>query len=105
MSMTGDYLTMAEACGEVERPSVWIPGEDFDPRDEFEMEVMHDVWERERFDEAAALERENQRLERENQRLRERVAALSGAEEPDREPTADQERAWDDQYDGTAFGA
>lgn len=26
-------------------------------------------------------------------------------EEPDREPSADQEKAWDEQYDGTSLGA
>lgn len=26
-------------------------------------------------------------------------------EEPDREPSAEQERSWNEQYDGTSFGA
>lgn len=28
-----------------------------------------------------------------------------GGNEPDREPSADQERAWDERFDGTSFGA
>lgn len=40
----------------------WIPGEDFDPHDPDEMEVMALVWQRERHDRMAQLQRENERL-------------------------------------------
>lgn len=61
--MNGDYQSMAEACGEVEYTSRgWVPGVDFDPYDAEEMEVMQDVWENERYNRIAQLERENERL-------------------------------------------
>lgn len=40
----------------------WIPGEDFDPSDPDEMEVMHAVWEQEKYDRMRQLERENEDL-------------------------------------------
>lgn len=40
----------------------WVAGIDFDPHDEEEMEVMRVVWEREKYDRLAELERENVRL-------------------------------------------
>jgi hypothetical protein len=58
-ALTGDYLSLAEACGEVEpKPRGWVPGVDFDPTDPDEMEVMELVWERERHDTLAAKDRE-----------------------------------------------
>lgn len=61
--LTGDYTSLAEACGDVPSQSIaWCPGENFDPHDSDEMEVMHLVWEREKFDRIAQLERENARL-------------------------------------------
>jgi hypothetical protein len=53
MSMNGDYLSLAEACGETTHHTGWVAGEDFDPSDPEEMEVMHLVWDR---DEAEWLE-------------------------------------------------
>jgi hypothetical protein len=40
----------------------WIPGEDFDPSDPDEMEIMRAVWEKEKYDRLAELERENVEL-------------------------------------------
>ena len=40
----------------------WVAGVDFDPRDPDEMEVISLVFEREKYDRMAQLERENARL-------------------------------------------
>lgn len=40
----------------------WVPGVDFDPSDPEEMEVMRDVFERERMDSVRHLQQENARL-------------------------------------------
>lgn len=48
-----------------ESGSGWIPGVDFDPSDRDEMEVMRLVWEKEKYDRMAELERENRRLREE----------------------------------------
>lgn len=62
-ALTGDYSSLAEACGEAEpKPRGWVPYEDFDPDDPDEMEVMELVWERERADTLAAKDREIARL-------------------------------------------
>lgn len=50
--------------------TVWIPGVDFDPHDHDEMEIMHIVWEKERLDKMAQLERENDRLRMEFDKCR-----------------------------------
>lgn len=42
--------------------TAWIPGIDFNPHDSDEMEIMHVIWERERLDKMAQLERENATL-------------------------------------------
>lgn len=56
-------MSYAEAVGEIEpRPIAWVPGENFDPHDPDEMEVMRHVWAQERADRIAALERENAQL-------------------------------------------
>jgi hypothetical protein len=60
--VNGDYLSLAEACGEREHHAGWVAGVDFDPSDPEEMEVMHLVWDRERYDSIARLEAENARL-------------------------------------------
>lgn len=70
MSMNGDYLSLAEACGETTHHRGWVAGEDFDPSDPEEMDVMLLVWDRERHDTI-------ERLERENAALRERLAELT----------------------------
>lgn len=64
MSMNGDYLSMAEACGDYERPSghVYFPGENFDPFDPDDVEAVRMVGESDRFDRMSALESENARL-------------------------------------------
>lgn len=67
-------MSYAEAVGEIEpRPIAWVPGENFDPYDEQEMEVMRHVWAQERADRIAALERENAYLQRELQLMAERL--------------------------------
>lgn len=40
----------------------WVAGIDFDPHDPEEMEVMHLVWEKEKYDKIERLERENAQL-------------------------------------------
>ncbi len=40
----------------------WVPGVDFDPSDQDEMEIMHVVWEKEKYDKIASLEREIEEL-------------------------------------------
>ncbi|QSM01182.1 hypothetical protein SEA_NANOSMITE_158 [Mycobacterium phage Nanosmite] len=40
----------------------WVAGVDFDPSDPDEMEVMHAVWEKEKYDKMAQLERESELL-------------------------------------------
>lgn len=40
----------------------WVPGVDFDPSDQDEMEIMRVVWEKEKYDRIASLEREIQTL-------------------------------------------
>lgn len=71
--INGDYTSLAEACGEREpSPTVWIPGQDFDPRDADEMEIMRDVWANEKDAKIARLEAENAELHR-------RLAAMNNA--------------------------
>lgn len=74
--MTGGYRSMAQAAGEepVDESPGWVPGVDFDPHDDEQMDVMREVWSREKADRAT-------RLERENDRLRARIAELTGGEE------------------------
>ena len=52
----------------------WVPGVDFDPHDPDEMEIMKVVWEQEKYDRMA-------RLERENRSLRERLAQYEPEED------------------------
>jgi len=40
----------------------WIPGENFDPHDPDEMEIMHHIWEGDRMRYMERLENENARL-------------------------------------------
>jgi hypothetical protein len=75
-----EFITMAQACGEAPISSPgWVPGEDFNPFDDDDMEVMRLVWARESADEMA-------RLRQENADLRARIAELAG-----------------DEYDGDAY--
>lgn len=54
---------MAQACGEAPILGTgWVPGVDFDPHDDDDMEIMHLVFEREVWERADRLERENQML-------------------------------------------
>lgn len=56
-------MSYAEAVGEIEPRSIaWVPGENFDPHDDEEMEVMRHVWAQERADRIAQLEAENAQL-------------------------------------------
>lgn len=74
-SMNGDYRSLAEAVdGPRPESAGWIPGVDFDPGDPEEMEVMADVFDRERQDTIT-------RLTRENDNLRRRVAELTDGDE------------------------
>lgn len=70
--MNGEYLTMAQACGEEPvRTMTFIPGTDFDPYDEDDVADVRHAMERERYDRMATLEAENVTL-------REYVAFLTG---------------------------
>lgn len=40
----------------------WVAGVDFDPSDPDEMEIMHAVFEKEKYDRISQLEQENARL-------------------------------------------
>ena len=87
MLLTDGYLSMAQACGEVEPlPRGWVAGEDFDPDDPDEMDVMREVWERERIEARSRRERE---LERRNEALADevrslrRALAVANGEDPD----------------------
>lgn len=62
--MTGDYRSMAEVDGQYVDPVSpgWVPGVDFNPDDDDDMELMRHVWGRERADRTARLERENETL-------------------------------------------
>jgi hypothetical protein len=72
MGINGDYLTMAEACGEVEPRGVsFVPGVDFDPYDEYDVQAVRGAMENSRFDSL-------RRLERDNASLRAELARLSG---------------------------
>lgn len=64
MGINGDYMSLAEACGEATHSRGWVSGIDFDPYDSDEMEIMELVWENERHDRMAELERENDFLRR-----------------------------------------
>jgi hypothetical protein len=44
----------------------WVPGENFDPNDPEEMEIMREVWDRERADAVSRTQRESEDL-RENE--------------------------------------
>lgn len=48
--------------GSYESGGGWVAGDDFDPNDPDEMDVMHAVWEREKYDRIRHLEDENARL-------------------------------------------
>ena len=61
---------MAEADGQYPTSLGWVPGVDFDPSDEDEMEVMTLVWGKEKAD-------YTRRLERENEELRAQIAQLT----------------------------
>ncbi len=53
--MNAGYMSLAEACGEVEpRPLSFIPGEDFDPSDEFDVEAVGLAMENDMYDRARA---------------------------------------------------
>lgn len=68
-------MTMAQACGEAPiLDTGWVPGVDFDPTDDDDMDIMRLVWDRDRHDRA-------DRLEAENRRLRARLADLEDAED------------------------
>lgn len=74
-SMNGDYRSLAEAVdGPRPESAGWVPGVDFDPGDAEEMEVMADVFDRERQDTIT-------RLTRDNDRLRRVLAQLTGNDE------------------------
>lgn len=63
MSMNGDYMSLAEACGEAPRRGLsFIPGEDFDPYDEDEVAAVGLAMERDMADRVRHLEEENARL-------------------------------------------
>lgn len=51
--------------GSYEPGGGWVAGVDFDPSDPDEMEVMHAVWENEKYDRIRHLETENARLRNE----------------------------------------
>lgn len=74
MSMLDFYQSMRNEGEERETSIVWIPGENFDPDDPDEMEIMRGIWEGER-------ETAIQRLERENTELRNRLEALEGQDD------------------------
>ncbi len=58
-----ERMSMAQACGEAPTPdTAWVPGVDFDPHDDEEMEVMREVWARDLHEKVARLEDENARL-------------------------------------------
>lgn len=59
----------------------WVPGVDFDPSDQDEMEVMRLVWEKEKYDRMEQLERENRRLREELLTAQQLKAALIDCEE------------------------
>jgi hypothetical protein len=67
VSFNGDYMSLAEAVGETTHERGWVVGEDFDPYDEDEVEIMKLVWEREAADHESAR---NRALMAENARLR-----------------------------------
>lgn len=63
MSMTGDFLTMAEAVGDVApRPLDFAVGDDFDPSDLDQVGLVHEASSRDAADRIARLESENARL-------------------------------------------
>lgn len=73
-AITGDYLSLAEACGEVEpQPLTFTPGEDFDPADPDDVAAVGLAMERDRAD------RENSELRKlrdENRELKIQLAML-----------------------------
>lgn len=75
MSFNGEYTSLADACGEGRDNAGrgWVAGIDFDPSDPEEMETMKLVWEREAYDTAERLRRENESLRNEIHELRERI--------------------------------
>ena len=79
MSFNGDYMSLAEACGETTHNRGWVAGEDFDPYDAEEMEVMDLVWEREKYDTIT-------RLQNENAALRQTIASMQEREMGDSDP-------------------
>lgn len=63
MSMTGDFLTMAEAVGDVDpRPLDFAVGDDFDPSDPDQVESVHEASSRDAAERIGKLEAENARL-------------------------------------------
>lgn len=61
--MNGDYLSMAEACGEAEpRGLAFVPGVDFDPYDPDEVEAVQEAMARDAASRIDRLEAENARL-------------------------------------------
>ncbi len=78
-------MTMAQACGEEPMPGLsFIPGEDFDPYDEDEREVVKLAMDIDRGDRMAALESENAILRRDLQAMQDRqVAAEDDHDERD----------------------
>lgn len=73
MSINGEYLTMAQACGEAEVGSpAYVAGIDFDPDDDEEVEAVRLATERDRFDRIEQLERDNANLRATLARLDER---------------------------------
>ncbi|MFE5290176.1 hypothetical protein ACFRAQ_34855 [Nocardia sp. NPDC056611] len=63
MGMNGDYQSMAEACGEAPRRApTFVPGVDFDPYDEDDVEAVKLAMDRDLADRNRALAEENARL-------------------------------------------
>lgn len=72
LEVTMEYMTMAQTDQPInDWDTAWVPGIDFDPYDDDDMEIMQLVWER---DKHSRL----QNLERANQQLRERLSELTG---------------------------
>ncbi|MFT7021350.1 MAG: hypothetical protein ACJA07_000427 [Rhodococcus sp. (in: high G+C Gram-positive bacteria)] len=63
MSMPGDFLTMAEAVGDIDpRPLDFAVGDDFDLSDPDQVEIVHEASSRDAAERIAKLEAENARL-------------------------------------------
>ncbi|WP_043680941.1 hypothetical protein [Nocardia vulneris] len=63
MGMTGEYLTMAQACGQEPVSALtFVPGEDFDLDDQDEVEVVREATANDTSDRLRYLQDENARL-------------------------------------------